>query len=177
MSKFSSDDFCLCLPEAIWSVHAKYEICTHYVLWLSVKAHLPSFLCSLPPPLQKRLIYDICWRRTELWPSPVVHGNSSSACLSSICTSGLRDAAVGSSGEQLCVGKEQNSHPFSSAMAPLMTGIMDVLGAREGEKLEIREVTVCGQKTCPLNNRCKSWLPPLPTVALLPAQTKTSLHQ
>lgn len=55
---------------------------------LSVKGHLPSFLCSLPPPpnalslrgfFRERLIYDICWRRTKLWPSPVAQGNMSSA--------------------------------------------------------------------------------------------------
>lgn len=49
--------------------------------------------------------------------------------------------------EQLWVGKEQNSQFFSSVMAALMTGIMDVLGVREEEKLKIKEVTVCGQKT------------------------------
>lgn len=78
---------------------------------------IPLFFAPTPPSCvapEKRLIYDICWRRTELWPSPVVHGNSSSACFSRNCASGLRDTAVGSSEEQLWVGKEQNSQSFSS---------------------------------------------------------------
>lgn len=43
---------------------------------------------------------------------PVVHGNSSSACFSRNCASGLKDAAVGSGEEQLWISEEQNSQVF-----------------------------------------------------------------
>lgn len=181
MSKFPSDDFCLCLPAAIWSVHAKYEIYTHrrhlctihlhapQTLLktggtLSVREHVPPFLCSLPKPLHPstpppraislrgcrgRLIYDICGRRAELWPSPVVHGNSSSSArfvlvfcfFSRNCASERRDAAAGSREEQRWVGEEENSvFQFSN-------GLSSDWKTRPGRKLVVKKVTVCGQKT------------------------------
>lgn len=115
---------------------------------LSVKGHLPSFLCSLFPPsfpkhtrmlslhgvFREKLIYDICWRRTELWPSPVAHGSASSAFLSMYCASGLRVGAVGRRGEQFWVDKEQNSQSLSSGMAPWMTGSAGSEVGREGSQ-------------------------------------------
>lgn len=143
------------------------------LIWsaLSVKEELPSFLCSLPP-----LIFDICW--TESWPSPGVHGNSSSACFfpGTVHLDWVKQLWVV---EQLWVGKVVKNKilSFSPVMAPFMAGIMDVLGAREGEKLDKGSDSL-GPENLPcfhLNNHF--WLPPLPTLALLPVQTKTSVHQ
>lgn len=214
MSKFPSDDFCLCLPAEIWSVHAKYEIYTHRrhlctrhlhppqtllktLSTLSVREHVPPFLCSLPKPLhpstpppraislrgcRERLIYDICGRRAELWPSPVVHGKSSSASFffSRNCASELRDAAVGSREGQRWVGEEENSQSSSSVMACLLTRIMDVLEAKARTEAGGKESDSLWPENPPcfhLNNNFKLCLPPLATVALIPVQSKTSVHQ
>lgn len=90
------------------------------------------------------------------------------------------DAAVGNREEQLWVGGEENSQSSSAVMACLLTGIMDVLEAKARTEAGGKESDSLWPENPPcfhLNNHFKLWLPPLATVALIPVQSETSVHQ
>lgn len=96
------------------------------------------------------------------------------------CASELRDAAVGSREGQRWVGEEENSQSSSSVMACLLTRIMDVLEAKARTEAGGKESDSLWPENPPcfhLNNNFKLCLPPLATVALIPVQSKTSVHQ